>query len=457
VRVWLAVAFLIILVLSAVTYARLPGHRTFEVFDTTPPTPYFHYTPTGVSRGRILIVHGLDASKTVPNLLSYTLAEAGFEVFSMDLPGHGDSVVPFATFTARDAVEQVLNRLGPETAALGHSLGGALLLDVANDRPIPKLVLFSPAPIPLENIKADRILVLEGQFDPGYIRAFASQIRNAASNVEVRDMRWTGHSGGLLKPPVIESVVDWLEGSRKTETLRKRFLLIAAMLISGLVAGIALLRALATAESKSIPPASGPASVVFYVVATVLATGILSIFPLFKWLRLYATDFFIGILFLTGILLLVRFGTSFNTSARNAYVAIAAMVFLMGVTYVAASELADVTLSGTRWWRFPVITLMGFPLFLADETLLRTGRSRLAAASLALTTRVLLGAIAVTAGLTVHRDSAFLLLLMHAVVLFWSVLWFLTGAVRRRTDAVSAALFAALVQGWVFSALFVTT
>jgi alpha-beta hydrolase superfamily lysophospholipase len=58
------------------------------------------------------VVHGLDASKSVTNILSSALADAGFEVFSIDLPGHGDSSVPFTAFSARAAVEQVLNVLG---------------------------------------------------------------------------------------------------------------------------------------------------------------------------------------------------------------------------------------------------------------------------------------------------------------------------------------------------------
>src|SRR4029079_6559745 len=101
------------------------------------------------------------------------------------------------------------------------------------------------------------------------------------------------------------------------------------------------------------------------------------------------------------------------------------------------------TLSGTRWWRFPAISLLGFPLRLADQAMVRP--------VMALVSRMMVGAIVVTAGLTLHRDAAFLLLLMPAVLGFWIVLWFLTGAVRRRTDAFSAALFAALIQGWVFS------
>jgi len=449
VRLWLAAAFLIVLLLAALAYGRIPGHRDSKVFATSPPTPYFHYTPTGISKGKILVVHGLDASKSVTNIISSALADAGFEVFSIDLPGHGDSSVPFTAFSARDAVEQVLNVLGPETVALGHSLGGALLLDIANDRPVPKLILFSPAPIPLEPVRADRILVLEGQFDPGHMRAFASQIRAAAPNVEVREMRWTGHSGGLLRPSVIDSVVKWLDGSTQNEMTERRLELLAVMLVSGLAAGVTLLGLLPATNSQRASRDSVSISVVSYLIAVCLAAAFLSFVPLFSWLRLYATDYFVGILFGTGLLLLLRFRVWVHTSFRNVLISVLSVLFLLGLIYVVGTELADVTLSATRWWRFPAITLLCFPLCLADQAMVRP--------VLALVSRVMVGAIVVTAGLTLHRDAAFLLLLMPAVLGFWIVLWFLTGAVRRRTDAVSAALFAALIQAWVFSALFVST
>jgi uncharacterized membrane-anchored protein YitT (DUF2179 family) len=59
--------------------------------------------------------------------------------------------------------------------------------------------------------------------------------------------------------------------------------------------------------------------------------------------------------------------------------------------------------------------------------------------------------------LIVNRQSAFLVLLGHLVVLFWIALWFVTWAVRKRTDPVTAAVFASIVQGWGFAAIFVTT
>jgi hypothetical protein len=69
--------------------------------------------------------------------------------------------------------------------------------------------------------------------------------------------------------------------------------------------------------------------------------------------------------------------------------------------------------------------------------------------------RILIGAIIVSGALILNRQAAFLLLLAHLAVLFWIVLWFAGGEVRKRSDPFTAACFAAIVQGWFFAALFV--
>jgi hypothetical protein len=448
---------LIVLVASVSVYRNLPGEREYSVFDTHPPTPYFHYRPIGTSRDRILIIHGLDASKSVVNVFSYALADAGFEVFAIDLPGHGDSPARFSGLDARDAVDQVLQRLGPETLAIGHSLGGAVLLDVANDRRIPKLVLYSPAPTPLETVQADRILVLEGEFDPGHIREFASRIRDTATgSVDVRDMPWTGHSGGLLKPWTTSKAIEWLGGEVDKTNSTVRLLLLGIALISGVGAACALLGMLPIAVTK---PANHPVSRVLshYVLGALAATLIASYIPLFSWLRLYATHYLIAIVFLTGVALIVRFRPILKTSGRNLLVALVATGVVIALLRIVVSEIATMTLSAERWWRFPVIAALSLPLFFADEALLRPARWTWRSTALVLVTRVVLGAVVVTGGLILYRESAFLLLMMHGVILLWMLLWLGGHLVRRHTDAFSAALFAALLQAWVFSALFVIT
>ncbi|HLH31446.1 MAG TPA: hypothetical protein VKY31_09605, partial [Terriglobia bacterium] len=71
-------------------------------------------------------------------------------------------------------------------------------------------------------------------------------------------------------------------------------------------------------------------------------------------------------------------------------------------------------------------------------------------------TRTLIAACIATGALVLSRESAFLVLLLLLFLLFWLMLWFTTAFVARHVrNPVAAAVFAALVQGWMFAAWFV--
>jgi hypothetical protein len=113
--------------------------------------------------------------------------------------------------------------------------------------------------------------------------------------------------------------------------------------------------------------------------------------------------------------------------------------------------------SGTDWWRIPVFTLAAMPLLLRDEETLRRIRPPVKAWTTFLATRAVLWATVVTGVQLWNREAAFLVLIMHIVVVFWIGLWAISGAVARRTEEPgAAALFAALIQGWTFAAMFVS-
>jgi hypothetical protein len=60
--------------------------------------------------------------------------------------------------------------------------------------------------------------------------------------------------------------------------------------------------------------------------------------------------------------------------------------------------------------------------------------------------------------MTINLSDAFLVLITHFIVLVWIMLWFVGELVRRRTqNPVATAVFTALVQAWVFAAIFVRT
>ena len=73
-------------------------------------------------------------------------------------------------------------------------------------------------------------------------------------------------------------------------------------------------------------------------------------------------------------------------------------------------------------------------------------------------TRAVIGAAILSGALILNRESGFLVLITHLLVMYWIALWILTDLIRRRFgNPWTAALFAALTQGWLFAAWFVTT
>ncbi len=98
----------------------------------------------------MLMVHGFIGSPNNFNDLPEQVAEAGWHVRVMLLPGHGTSPVEFETTTAAQlerAVENELTALQERFATvvlLGHSMGGALATLVASRRRVDGLILVSP-------------------------------------------------------------------------------------------------------------------------------------------------------------------------------------------------------------------------------------------------------------------------------------------------------------------------
>jgi pimeloyl-ACP methyl ester carboxylesterase len=457
VRFWLAIAMLLILVVAGTAYSSLPGNRGSGTFDTDPPTSYFHYKPVGTPRGRILVVHGLDATRNVMNILSFGLADAGFEVFSIDLPGHGESRAGFNAVQARTVVGSALDELGTQTAVVGHSFGGAMLLDVAADRRIGRMVLFSPAPTPLQSLQAEHVLLLTGQLEPGRIRAFAPQVEsNATGAFEYRDLPWTGHSGALFRADVIASVAQWLGGDSSAIHTKKRLGLLGVMFLSSMALGVTLLGGIHPAHPVAEPAtADARLTLLYYIAASLLAAGTLAVVNVAAWLRIFALDYLIGLFFLAGVLVLSRC-KGLKPGRPRLWVGLGAAAYIILVPgFLVASELIHTVPSGGRWWRFLGILALGLPMFLADEYLLRSIRPALKAEGAAILSRILVGAIAVSGALILNRQSAFLLLVTHLAVIFWIALWVGAGLVRTRADPFTAACFAAAVQAWYFASLLV--
>jgi alpha-beta hydrolase superfamily lysophospholipase len=117
-------------------------------------------TPPGPPRARVLVAHGAGNDAVFPLLeLFRALVDGGCEVFSFDVDGHGcGSTTVFDPRTVRTAVAAALDageRGRPRLPlhVIGHSLGGALVLDAlasgALDRAASAVVLSAPVELRL--------------------------------------------------------------------------------------------------------------------------------------------------------------------------------------------------------------------------------------------------------------------------------------------------------------------
>jgi hypothetical protein len=435
-----------------------------------PPTPYIHYRPvTAEQRGRILVVHGLGVSKNTMNLISSALADGGFDVWTIDLPGHGSSGVGFETDLAERVIRNAYKFLGPGTSVLGHSLGAGLLLDLSATEQFSTMVLLAPPPISISEIHADRVLIATGEFDIPRIRSFAPVAADVGgTRVEFWVLPWGGHTTPVYYPEFIRRMVEWLGGVGGTVRTGQRMFWLALMFVAAVGMGILLL----PGPSVARLPTPMPGVLARYVIASGIAIAVLKFVDPLSWLKIFATDYLLGFLFLTGAVGAVYDRAFFRQSTKCArsqtaptirhlrlfLKPLAAAAFVIVVFgFVIGSHVLHMTLSDGRWWRFPIIALAGFPLFFHDELIIRPIAPAWKSATVAVLTRVLFLAFLLTGVLVLNRDKEFLVLLTPIIVVFWIALWFASGLVRRNTqDPLSAAVFAAIVQGWAFAAWFVT-
>jgi len=452
VRIWIAAIAAAVFVLSSAAFARLQPPSTTGILQTNPPTPYIQVYPASGSRQRVLVVHGLDSSKNTMQLISDALADGGFDVYNIDLPGHGDSQVGFEAGFARETLRRVVAEIKPDIV-LGHSLGAGLLLDLSVDQHFSTMVLLSAPPTPIPQIQADRLLLITGAYDIGRIQQFAPIMNDLGGpHVESWRLRWAAHSSAIFNPVHIQRIVEWLHGDASKVRTLERILCVFAMLASIVVLGLSTLAG-TPIQTEAMPL---PATVVRYIAASGVSILILKWFVPLAWLRLFATDYMISFLFLTGLLLCMQLPKWSQPRFVSVLKGIAAAAVIIGLSLIAAAPIFHMTLSDGRWWRFPFIAAAGLPLFVFDETTIRKIHPQWVSVGMAVITRTILWASLMTGVLLLNRDAAFLVLIAHLMVFFWLGLWFAAYVVHRHTqDSFAAALFAALVQGWAFAAWFV--
>ena len=241
-RLWLQLAAAAVFLLALIQESSLAPRHDSGTFLIEPPTPYTRYLPTNTPKGKVLAIHGLDVSREVMSFISAALADGGFEVYAIDLPGHGASTVKFQTALAEQAIRNVAAKLGADTIVLGHSLGAGLLLDLAANQHFSTMVILSPPPMPIDEIRADRVLIAAGDIDIPRIRSFVPIAADIGGpQVKTWTLPWAAHSAAIFNPVYIRRIVEWVGGEAGSTRTLGRIVWLIVMFVAATVLGVHLL------------------------------------------------------------------------------------------------------------------------------------------------------------------------------------------------------------------------
>jgi pimeloyl-ACP methyl ester carboxylesterase len=399
----------------ALAQTRLPERNIIMADPCHTPTRVIE-TQGRIGTGTAVVLHGLSASAGVMEPLGQSLAEAGWRVYLLDLAGHGRSVAAFSYANAESCAEaalQFLIRTGsiqPEkTMLVGHSLGGAIAIRLADRFPVAATVAVSPALLVAPHRLPANLLILTAQFDFGTVKQTARGTlaggRGDAPGdflhhrvADWREMAGDFHGSIVLDPRVWRLVRDW--GAQATDAgnsaaasppgygVSGPFAAILAEL--GLLAGLALLVAPAlTALSRvcGLTPAGRREAglgwrmaMARWVLACFFSVCLLGLLHAADWIRpvrMQGGDWAGLAALVTGVVLaaFAREHLRERLPARPGrrellFAALAGVAIVGAFAFALQPELLDAAVGWSRVWRSVVLVVLLWPYFWAEEEVL---------------------------------------------------------------------------------------
>jgi pimeloyl-ACP methyl ester carboxylesterase len=476
-------------------------------------------------RAGAIIFHGLSANRRVMQTLGSDLAlDASLRVYLVDLPGHGDNTDRF-TF-ARDeecadiAVESMIRsgEIDPKTTiVIGHSMGGAIAIRLADREPVAATIAISPAPMILPRRMPANLLVFSAQGDIDVLKRQALQLSQAAGGertttedfVQARAFHLevvslSDHTSVLFDPRVLQDASDWSADaldaeSRKAAGLNQwneqlrldyrsfviwgakaRFLLLVALYakiapLFGCVGILMLFPFCATIASsfagRQQTKVSGAQSARLLVLAegavcALAAALILALFVPLKFLHIYAGDYLASLLLIAGALLLALNWKSAKEGWPPGARPLVAAAILGFATFLAFGawlnwQLTDMWMNAPRWLRFAALVPIVWIFCFAEEVVLGPvgkGWARAARVAVSLALRAELWLACLLTYYALGSEQVLILILVTALALFSILQRVATDALRLRTgSAGAAALFDAILAAWFIAAVFPLT
>lgn len=464
--------------------------------------------PGGQPVGAAIVFHGLSANRKIMLYLGQNLTNAGVRVYLSDLPGHGDNKDSFSFARAEQCAEAAVESLvrskqiDPKTTiVIGHSMGAAIAIRLADRGPVAATIAISPAPLVMPQRIPANLLVLSAQYDIGIVRREAESISNAAGLnraapgdfAQDRAFQFVSiphamHTSVLFDPVVLTESLEWINQTLSSSevqgngtplpgmfSLGSAFRSFAGCLTgsaSGLLGILVLFLpcvAIAGRIGKPLceesPTATRPSHVLVLAEVAVCALAAVLVLKLIvplKFLHIYAGDYLASLLLVVGALLLAlnwrATKASWSPSARHLIPA----AVLGFATFLALSawlnwQLDDTWMNAPRWLRFAALLPVTFIFHFAEEILLgpvQHGKPRALRYTVFLGLRLEIGLACLLAYYELASGQVLILLLVVFFALFSLLQRLATDALRRRTGSPeAAALFGAILASWFIAAV----
>jgi pimeloyl-ACP methyl ester carboxylesterase len=474
--------------------------------------------------GTVVLLHGLSANRRLMMYLAEDFAGHGFRAYAIDLPGHGDSRDAFSFARAQDcataAVESLIQsgQLDPKTTILlGHSMGGAIAIRIADRDPVAATIALSPAPMNAPRRMPANLLVFSASADLGILKRVAQGLSDAAGGqrtapedfVQRRafELRWlprSTHTSLLSDRRVAHDSEKWamqtLFPDIAVDTLALNLDLatyetfgrgrgrlaggvlgfLGILLLFPMVVALAGKLAVPSATTDAIngatateaqveSPGNHPSTRLLLgetALCAMLGVLLLVLGVPLRFLHLYTGAYLASLLLIVGILLLI-----FNSGVAMEYVSLPGRKLVVAAilgfaTFLAIGawlnwQLDDAWLNAPRWLRFaglfPVMWIYSF----AEEVVLGPvhhglGRAVRFAIFLLLRAEIFL---ACTLAWYLFASGQVLIPLLFVYLAAFSILQRLaTDALRSRiASATAAALFGAILASWFIAGVFPLT
>lgn len=476
--------------------------------------------PPGVApAGSVIVLHGLSANRRIMLYLGQDFAGHGLRAYLPDLPGHGDNTDPFTFARAQTCAERTVaaltnsEHLDPaKTILLGHSMGGEIVVRMADDIPLAATIAISPAPMVMPHRMPPNLLVFSAQFDVWQLKDQAVALQKAgggdrtspedfaqkrafdlvhvplATHTSMLDNRAVAHRAELWAMQAL-----FFQADAKTLALnldlstygtfgRGRLRLSGAILgligiglllplgiaAVGKAAGAAGARHESAAQSENTFGAKRNNGVVLAqgAIAAMIAVLLLMIGMPLRFIHLYAGDYLASeVLIFAVVLLLLHLAParqilSLRTRPLLASAALAVVTFLAFGAWF-NWEISDLWLNGARWLRFAELLPVALIFCCAEEVVLGplgSGKLRAQRFCVFLALRFEVWLALVVAFFVLASGQILLPILVMQFAGFSIAQGFASDALLRRTgSAAAAALFGAILASWFVAAVFPIT